>query len=262
MLDELEALLGALRGQQGRLLELSPDDVMVGAVDVAAERRVDRELAEARPGLTQGNRRPGQLSGRDRVAAAWQAGPLEQLDEEVRLVRRRDREAAAQVGQALADQALWRVDQENAALQTVVLPDELSLLQGMLEVMARIGLVSEDPNQLGRPDWQVRVQVDPRAQAPVIPVVARPRLAAHEANPEPFSVRQPEGRPGAFPERRHEPVDDGSQSVEWNHHRGVPCRQALDDRALAGQGPFNLGPSQRKELSRPPFGRPVEAAPA
>jgi ribosomal protein L24 len=39
MLDELEVLLGALRGQQGRLLELSPDDVMVGAVDVAAEPR-------------------------------------------------------------------------------------------------------------------------------------------------------------------------------------------------------------------------------
>lgn len=260
MFDELEAFLGALPGQQARLLELGPDDVMVGPVDVAAECRVDRELAEARPGLTQGNRRPGHLGGRDRVAAPGQAGPLKQLDEEARLVRRRHGEAAAEIGQALADQAFGRVDQEDAGLEAVILPNEPGLLQGVLQMMARIGLVGEDTDQLGRPDWQVRVQVDPRTQIAVVPVVAGPWLPLHEADPEPFSIRQPECRPGTFPKRRHEPVDHGTEPVGRDHHRSVPVRQALDGGARAGQRPPDLGSSHRKELGRPPFGRPVEAA--
>ena len=49
----------------------------------------------------------------------------------------------AEVGQALADQALRRVDQQDRRLEAAGAVDELGLLPGVLEVVARVRLVGD-----------------------------------------------------------------------------------------------------------------------
>ena len=116
--------------------------------------------------------------GRGRIGGDRQAGPLEQLDEQVDALVGRRGEPHAQVGQALADQALGRVDEQDRGLEATAAVDEVGLLPGVLEVVARVGLVGDVAGQVGGADRQVGVDVDPRAAAAVEPVVGGPRLAA------------------------------------------------------------------------------------
>ena len=83
-------------------------------------------------------------------------------------------------------------------------------MPGMLEVVARVCLVRDEPDQRGRADRQVDVHVDPRAETAVVPVVAGPGLARHERGE---AVRDsPVGQPrtvdpGPIPGNGDQPVE-------------------------------------------------------
>ena len=127
------------------------------------------------------------------------ARPLEQLDEEVDPRRRRGGEPHAEVGQALADEALGRVDEQDRRLEAAAAVDQLGFLRGVLEVVAGVRLVGDQAGQVRRPDGQVGVDVDPRAAAAVEPVVGAPRLVADERDPQVLAVRA--GRTARRPRR-------------------------------------------------------------
>ena len=84
---------------------------------------------------------------------------LHRFHQQRRDLRLRQGEHATEVGEALADQALGGVDQEHARLQPGLALDEVGLLPGVLEVVARVRLVGERAQEVEGPDRQVRVDV-------------------------------------------------------------------------------------------------------
>ena len=89
----------------------------------------------------------GGRAGRGRVGRDGEAGALEQLDEEVDALAGRGDEPLAEVGQALADEAFGRVDEQDRRLEAALAVDQLGLLRGVLEVVARVGLVGDQARQ-------------------------------------------------------------------------------------------------------------------
>ena len=173
-------------------------------------------------------------------AANGQSRPLEHLDEEVDPFRGRSREPDAEVGQALADEALGRVDEQDRGLEAALPVDQVGLLPGVLEVVARVGLVGDRCRAgLGARTGQVGVDVDPRAAAAVEPVVGAPTAGRVTRETRRSS---PSGRPniggGRGPEARDEPVQDGRQPIERDleapaSQRGQPIARAARRRAGA-----------------------------
>ena len=147
-----------------------------------------------------------------------------------------DGEARAEVGQALADQALGRVDEQDRRLQPALPVDQVGLLPGVLEVVARVGLVGDVWTSVRGADRQVRVDVDPRAAAAVEPVVAAPRLVGDERDPQVLAVGQPEqSRPrvrGTAPTSQSTTAGRRSTGIS---RRAIPGRQPLGQRPVAGQ---------------------------
>ena len=138
--------------------------------------------------------------------------------------------------------------------------DEPGLLPGVLEVVAGIGLVGNDADQRRRPDRQVNVQVDPRLEVAVVPVVAGPGLTADQPEPQPFTGRQAELDPRALAKDADQPIGHGRQPVDRDNQSVVPFGQALDEWLGARQEPIDLGPGRCEQLERAAFDRPVEAA--
>ena len=126
------------------------------------------------------------------------------------------------------------------ALQAAAPIDQVGLLPGVLEVVARIRLVGDGVHEVRGATRQVDVDVDPRAAAAVEPVVAGPRLVRHQRDPQVLAVGQAEqrGRPG--PEARDEPVDDGRQPIDRDLELARPsvpgARRATRRRGGARRG--------------------------
>ena len=235
MLDELEAFLGHSRGDAADPDEVVRDRVVTRAVGVAEEGRVAANGREPGPVAGHDDGPLGNVPGTGRVGRERQSRPLEQLEKDVRGLVGRAREVATEIGQSLADQALGRVDQEDRSLEAAAPLDEVHLLPGVLEVMTGERLVGDHVEQLGRADRQVRVQVDPRTESAVVPVVAGPGLALDEPDPQVLAFRQTEvgRRPAA--ETRDQPVDERREPLDGELERGVPGGQAVLKRPVAGE---------------------------
>ena len=133
----------------------------------------------------------------------------------------------AEIGQALADRALGRVDQQHRRLEPTVPIDEVGFLPGMLEVVARVGLVGDRVDEVGGADREVDVDVDTRAPAAVVPVVAGPRLARTMRDAQVLAVGQPEVARRAVAEPPDEPVDDaGRRSTGISSRRSQAARRS------------------------------------
>ena len=145
MLDELSRFSArsgpSARRRRGTAATSSCDR----AVDVAHERGVhaDSPMRRARGvAAISAARRPS--AGR-RVVARPTASPARaQLGQQPAARRRGDGEPVPEVGQALADQAFGRVDQEHRRFEAALALDEVRLLPGVLEVVAGVRLVRDD----------------------------------------------------------------------------------------------------------------------
>ena len=91
----------------------------------------------------------GRLAGGGGIVGERQTGPLEQLDEQVDVVLGRDGEPPAKIGQALADEAFGGVDEQDRRLEPALPVDEVGLLPGVLEVVARVRLVGDGADKAG-----------------------------------------------------------------------------------------------------------------
>ena len=185
-------------------------------------------------------------------SATGSPGPPEQLDEERRTLPFRCREPRPKVCQALADEALRGVDQEDRGLEPPKSVDQGRLLPGVLEVMPGIGLVGDRVDERRCPDRQVGVDVDARAAAAVEPVVAGPRLVADQRDPQVLAVGQPEGRLRPRTEPGDEPVDDRRQPVDPDLEPGVP---GASRRSVSGASPGSSASSAAAASSNSVSGR-------
>ena len=133
---------------------------MAHAVGVAEQRGVARGSRRGRRGPRPSRRALGGVARAGSVVGAIaQAGPLVELGEEVDVARpRRDGEREPEVGQALADQALGRVDEEDARLEPAGAVDQVRLPPGVLEVVAGVGLVGDDVDEVVGPDGRSRLR--------------------------------------------------------------------------------------------------------
>src|SRR5581483_11564444 len=129
---------------------------------------------------------------RGEAPAARHSGPLDRLGEEVDLLLGRHREPPTEVGQALADDALRRVQEKDRRLEAAAALDEVGLLPGVLEVVARVRLVGDERDERRDSYRQVEVDLDPRAEAALVPVVAAPRAVPDEPDVERLALRQTE----------------------------------------------------------------------
>ena len=173
---------------------------------------------------------------------------------------RRSGEADAQVGQSLADEALGRVDQEDRRLEATGPIHELGLLPGVLEMVTGVRLVGDQPDQVGRADRQVGVDVDPRAPAAIEPVVGAPRLTGDERDPQVLAVRQAERVRRRRPEAPDQPLDDRGQAVDVDHEPGVPGGQPVGQRGVAREQAVDRGRRGLEPGIRDPRRRVREAA--
>ena len=144
MLDELEALGRDVRRVAADLAQVREDLVVRPPVGVAQERRVAPDRAER---VARASSRATERSAASRAAAGSVAigSPARSKSSTSRSTRSSagDGEPDAEVGQALADEALGRVDQEDRRLEPAGAIDEVGLLPGVLEVVARIRLVGD-----------------------------------------------------------------------------------------------------------------------
>jgi hypothetical protein len=174
----------AVRGHEGDVAEIGEDLVVAQPVDVAHERGV---LATARRAAV-----PFDLDGRGGLAGGriirgdGRASDPEQLQEEIDLVPAR-RQSIAE----LARPSLMRHSgalMRRARLEVAGRPDLVGFLPDVLEVMAGIGH-GRCPGER-RDERHVRVEVDPRTEGPVVPVIAGPWLIGDESDPEDFARRR------------------------------------------------------------------------
>ena len=193
------------------------------AVGMPHERGVDANRRQPPPRRTHRDRALGGLAGGATVGRDRQARPVVQLDEQVGLLVGRRGERVAQVREAFADQALGGVDEQDAGLEPPAAIDEVGLLPGVLEVVARERLVRDRVNEVGGAHRQVRVDVDPRAQAAVVPVVAATRAGScTRPTLRSSPSRHAEQRVGPGPEPLDEPLDDRRQAIDRDLEPLVP----------------------------------------
>ena len=92
---------------------------------------------------------------------------------------RADRRVQREVGQALGEQTLRGVHQEDGLLGVALAIDQPDLLTAVLGVVTRIGLVRHQPRQVRRQLLDVGIDGDRRAVIAEVVVEARPRLVGH-----------------------------------------------------------------------------------
>ena len=107
--------------------------------------------------------------------------------------------------------------------------------------MAGERLVGHRVNEVGGANGQIRVDVDPRAEATVVPVVARPWLVRDEADLEILAVRDTEQGLGPGPEPPDEPLDDTRQLFHGDLEPPVPGGEAVGEWLRAGEEIVELG---------------------
>ena len=145
------------------------------------------------------------------------------------------RDPDAEVGQPLRDEAFRGVDQQDRGLEAAELLDQPPLLLRVLEVVAGVGLVGHGGDEVREADGEVEVDVDARAVAAVVPVVAGPRLAADQRDAQRLALGQRVQRRRASPEPRDERLDDGLDAI-GRHRPGVVLRlEPLGQAAVARQ---------------------------
>ena len=145
------ALLRPGRRVATDIAQVRDDLVVRSTVRVAKDRRV---AADGRQPLALDGEGDGQLGGlarRRRIGGERQSRPLVDLDEQVRPTLERGGEPDAEVGEALADEALGRIDEQDRGLEAALRVDQVGLLPGMLEVVARVGLVGDQCRSGRRP---------------------------------------------------------------------------------------------------------------
>ena len=118
MLDELERLRGAVRGHEPDVAQVGEHVVVGHALGVAQERRVGRRRrrACARASAMATVRSAASRAAAGSAAIGRPARPYSSTSRSASVVGRRG-EPAAELGQALADQALGRVDGQDARLE-------------------------------------------------------------------------------------------------------------------------------------------------
>jgi hypothetical protein len=199
------------------------------------------------------------LPSLSRMRGDRQPSPPEQLHEQIDGLFRRDREPATNVGQALADQALRRVDQQHGGLQSPPAIDQVGLLPGVLEVVARIRLVGSSVDEVGGAHREVRVDVDARTTTAVVPVVAAPRLVPNEPDSEVFAVRQAEQAASSGSKSFDQPFDDPRQPIDVELEAGIPGGNAIGESRRPGQEAVDFGRGSGKHGLVASPRRPAEA---
>ncbi len=169
-------------------------------------------------------------------------------------------EPVAEVGETLAQQALRRVDEQDARLESPEAIDQVGLLPRVLEVVAGERFVGDRVDETRAPNRQVGVDVDPRAAAAVVPVVAGPRLIRHEADLEVLARRQAEQGVGSCPEAADKPFDDGGQAIHRDLEPSVPGGESVGQRLRAGKQRLEVRCGGVEQGVVPPYRRPGEAA--
>ena len=175
------------------------------------------------------------LACRGRIGREGQSRPLEDLDEQVHPTLERGGEPDAEVGEALADQALGRVDEQDRGLEAALRVDQIGFLPGMLEVVARVGLVGDQADQVGGADREIGIDVDAGAAAAVEPVVGGPRLSGHQRDPQVLAVGKAEIGGGLVAEAGDEPLDHARQAIDRHDETRIPGRESVRERGVAGQ---------------------------
>jgi hypothetical protein len=122
------------------------------------------------------------------IPGEWQSRPLADFDEQVYSALGWGRKPNAEVAESLADQAFGGIDEQDRGLETALRIDQICFLPGMLEMVARIGLVGDEADQISGADRKIGVDVDPGAAAAVEPVVRGPWLAGHQGDAEVLAV--------------------------------------------------------------------------
>ena len=195
-----------------------------------------------------------------RIVGEWQPDRPGDVCEQVRRLVVGDDELASEAGETLGDEALGRVDGQDARLDVPELLDQHPLLPRVLQVMARVGLVRDRVQQRREAERQIGVEVHARPSAAVVPVVAGPRLIPDEGDPQVLAVRQPERRFAACPEPRDEPVDHVPCGVHGERPRVIHRPEPRVERAVAGQQRVQLGSRRMEHGIVAPDRRPREAA--
>ena len=201
----------------------------------------------------------GDGAGPSRVRGC-EARALEQLDEEIVALGRGCHEPLAEVGEALADEALRRVDEQDRRLEAALAIDQLGLLRRVLEVVAGVGLVGDGAGEARCARGEVRVDIDPGAPTAIEPVVGGPRLVADEPDTQVLAVGEPEPLGRHAPEALDEPVEDGRQAIDRDLEPGIPRGQSVFERAVAREEPVDLRRGVVEPRVRDPRRPVVEAA--
>ena len=144
--------------------------------------------------------------------------------------RRRCDEGPADVGEALVTRHSGVLI--SSTLASAGEPLDEMFLSGVLEVVTRVGLVSDRVDEVRGADRQIRVEVDPRAR-PRRTSCRRPTAGRGPATRRSSSSEGQTGPPHGRDTARRA-VDHGGQAIR-DLEPGVPLRQALGKRDRAGQ---------------------------
>ena len=255
VLDELEPL-GGHRGRVAPDVPQIGEGLVVGAaLDVAQEGGVAGARAQDPRGAAMATRSSAASRAAAGSAASGRPARSIQLDEELDAFGGGDHEPFAEVRQALADQALGRVDEQDRGLEAT-----------------RRGRPDRPPSRRapgggpGTPRGrltgqgrgacrQVRVDVDPRPAPAIEPGVGAPRLPADKQTRTP----SPSGRPNVVRGPRRGSASTSQSTIAGSRSAGISNRRPT---RRAGRSAARHRGGARRSARRPPRTRRPGGGPA